>query len=78
MPRALTVRGVPDSSTSEDEPAIGADDVDEDVEAVVEHGVSLEHAEDALEEDAHGAPHRLGVGVARGSTARRTCAEHIA
>ncbi len=46
----------------EDEPAVGTNELDEDVEAIVEHGVALEHAEDALEEEAHGAPHRLRVG----------------
>ena len=78
LPRALMVRGVPDSSTTSTSPRSAPMMLDEDVEAVVEHGVALEHAEDALEQDAHRAPHRLGVEGGPRREARRTSDERIA
>ena len=62
----------------EHEPAVGPEEVDEDVEAIVEHGIALEHAEHALEEEAHRAPHRLRVGRRLRSRGRRTCGQCIA
>jgi hypothetical protein len=45
----------------QDEAAVGSEDIDEDVQAVVEHLVALEDAEEAVDQLAHVAPHRLRI-----------------
>jgi hypothetical protein len=45
----------------EHEPAVRTEDLDDDVERVVEHRVSIQDAEHALDEGFHRAPHRVCV-----------------